>query len=62
MEEEEYFLSLGYEGLSFILIERGRGRRCDLSVVRLSAAGVVWMRKNIRLPEKRCRKLKEYFL
>ena len=45
-----YFLSLGYEGLSFIEIERGGGRRCDLCVVRSSAAaGVKWMRKNIRL-------------
>ena len=31
---DEYFLSLGYEGLSFIEIERGGGRRCDLCVVR----------------------------
>jgi len=33
----------GYEGLSIIEIERGGGRRCDLCVVRWSAAGVVWM-------------------
>ena len=52
---EEYFLSLGYEGLSFIVIERGRRRRCDLCVVRSSATGVVWMRKNIGLPEQRRR-------
>ena len=59
MEKEEYLLSLGYEGLSFIEIERGGGRRCDLRVVRSSAAGVVvkWMRKNIRLPEQRRRKM-----
>ena len=36
------FLSFGYEGLSFIENERGGGRRCDLCVVRWSAAaGVV---------------------
>ena len=64
MEEEYLLSSLGYEGLSFIEIERGWGRRCDLCVVRWSAAGVVWMRKNIRLQisgvEKSCM-LKEYF-
>jgi len=64
MEEEYLLSSLGYEGLSFIEIERGGGRRCDLCVVRWSAAGVVWMRKNIRLQisgvEKSCM-LKEYF-
>ena len=41
----------GYEGLSFIEIERSGGRRCDLCVVRWNAAGVVWMRKNIRLQQ-----------
>ncbi len=49
-------MTLGYEGLSFIEIERGGGRRCDLCVVRSSAAGVIWMRKNIRFPEQRRRK------
>ena len=50
MEEEEYFLTLGYEGLSFIKIERGGGRRCDLCVVRSSAAaGVIWMRQKYTL-------------
>ena len=49
------FLSLGNEGLSFIEIERGGGRRC-VCVVRSSAAGMVWMiKKSIRLPEQQRR-------
>ena len=41
---------------SIIEIERGGGRRCDLCVVRSSAAEVIWMRKNIRLPEQQRRR------
>jgi len=62
--EEEYFLSLGYdEGLSFIEIERGGGRRCELCVVRSSAAGVVWMRKKYACQSSGVEScmLKEYF-
>ena len=56
----EDFLTLGYEGLSIIEIERGGGRRCDLCVVRSSAAaGVIWMRKNIRLPEQQRRRKRD---
>ena len=60
-------LTFGYEGLSFIEIERGGGEGviCVLLVRWSAAAGVVWMRKNIRLQmsgvEKSCM-LKEYFL
>ena len=63
MEEQEYFLSLGYEGLSFIEIERGEERRCDLCVVRWSAAaaGVVWMKKILQNSGVESCMLKEHF-
>ena len=58
---EDFFYTWLLGGLSIIEIERGGGggRMCDLCVVRSSAgaAGVIWMRKNISLPEQRRRKM-----